>query len=110
LVVDKELIVDKVVLINKDPYSLCCGSTDMGLSHSIRQGALNVTSVTSIDGTNGYIDGHYQQTGRYDVMCDAYSMGVTVLVTLSLSFLSKNLKKKIHFFSLRVIFFGQKKY
>ena len=55
----------------------------MGLARSIRSGALNVTSVTSIAGTNGYIDVHYQQTGRYDVMCDAYSMGVTVLVTLT---------------------------
>jgi hypothetical protein len=49
----------------------------------MRPGALNATSVTSIAGTNGYIDGHYEHTGRYDVMCDAYSMGVTVLVTLT---------------------------
>jgi hypothetical protein len=47
----------------------------MGLSRSIRPGALNVSSVTSIAGTNGYMDVHYQTTGRYDVMCDAYSMG-----------------------------------
>jgi hypothetical protein len=55
----------------------------MGLARSIRPGALNATSVTTIAGTNGYIDRHYEHTGRYDVMCDAYSMGVTVLVTLT---------------------------
>jgi hypothetical protein len=55
----------------------------MGLARSIRSGALSVSSVTSIAGTNGYMDLHYQTTGRYDVMCDAYSMGVTVLVTLT---------------------------
>ena len=48
-----------------------------------RPGAVNVSSVNSIAGTNGYMDVHYQTTGRYDVMCDAYSMGVTVLATLT---------------------------
>lgn len=61
----------------------CMCAADMGLARSIRPGALNVSSVTSIAGTNGYMDVHYQTTGRYDVMCDAYSMGVTVLVTLT---------------------------
>jgi hypothetical protein len=55
----------------------------MGLARSIRPGALNTTSVTTIAGTNGYIDRHYEHTGRYDVMCDTYSMGVAVLVTLT---------------------------
>jgi hypothetical protein len=55
----------------------------MGLTPCIRPDTLNVTSLTSIAGTNGYIDGHYEHTVRYDVMCDTYSMGVTVLVTFT---------------------------
>jgi hypothetical protein len=48
----------------------CVCVTDMGLARSIWPGALNATSVTTIAGTNGYIDRHYEHTGRYDVMCD----------------------------------------
>ena len=62
---------------------VCVSQSDMGLVHSIRSNVLNTTSVTTIPGTNGYIDRHYEHTGRYDVMCDTYSMGVTILVTLT---------------------------
>ncbi len=55
----------------------------MCVLHSIRSGVLNVTSVTSTVGTNDYIDRYYEHTDRYDVMCDSYSMGVTVFVTLT---------------------------
>jgi serine/threonine protein kinase len=56
---------------------------DGGLARTLRPNASHATSVVSIAGTDGFIDDHYQKTGRLDVKADAYSMGVTLLIILT---------------------------
>jgi hypothetical protein len=56
---------------------------DMGLARAQRQAAAHLTAASSIAGTNGYLDGYYLTTGRFDEIADAYAVGVTLLVLLS---------------------------
>ena len=57
--------------------------SDMGLAREQRPVAAHATTVTSIAGTNGYMDDYYQSTGRFDEAADGYAMGVSILVTLT---------------------------
>lgn len=54
---------------------------DMGLARE--QGAAGQNVTTSVAGTNGFMDYYYQDTGRFDVSCDAYAMGVVILMVLT---------------------------
>ena len=56
---------------------------DMGLARAPRLGAAQLTTVTSIAGTNGFLDEHYATTGQYDAPADCFAMGVTLLVLLT---------------------------
>ena len=56
---------------------------DLGLARQQRPAAHNVTTMTSIAGTNGFMDEHYQGSGRFDAAADCYSMGISILVTLT---------------------------
>jgi len=56
---------------------------DMGLARQQRPAANNVTTMTSIAGTNGFMDDHFQFTGRFDESADGYAMGIAILVTLT---------------------------
>ena len=56
---------------------------DMGLARQTRPEAAHVTTMTSIAGTNGFMDNYYQSTGRFDASADGYAMGVTLLVLLT---------------------------
>jgi serine/threonine protein kinase len=53
---------------------------DMGLA---RQAAQHITTMTTLAGTNGFMDNFYMSTGRFDASCDGYAMGVTLLVLLT---------------------------
>ena len=57
--------------------------SDMGLAREQRPAAAHVTTMTTIAGTNGYIDDNYQVSGRYDESADGFAMGVTLLVILT---------------------------
>ena len=39
--------------------------------------------MTTIAGTNGFMDSFYQSTGKFDASADGYAMGVTLLVLLT---------------------------
>jgi len=56
---------------------------DMGLARQTRPEAAHVTTMTTIAGTNGFMDDYYQDTGRFDASADGYAMGVTLLVLLT---------------------------
>ena len=56
---------------------------DMGLARQVRPAADRVTTVTTISGTNGFMDTYYTSTGRFDASADGYAMGVTLLVLLT---------------------------
>ena len=56
---------------------------DMGLARAQHPAAAHLTAASSIAGTNGYLDGYYLTTGRFDEIADAYAVGVTLLVLLS---------------------------
>jgi len=56
---------------------------DMGLAQQQRPAANNVTTMTSIAGTNGFMDQYYQTTGKFDESADGYAMGISILVTLT---------------------------
>jgi hypothetical protein len=53
---------------------------DMGLARAQCLAAAHLTTATSIDGTNGYLDDYYLTTGLFDEKADAYAVGVTLLV------------------------------
>ena len=55
----------------------------MGLAQQTRPAADHITTMTTIAGTNGFMDDHYQTTGRFDASADGYAMGVTLLVLLT---------------------------
>ena len=57
--------------------------SDMGLARPQRAGATHATTMTSIAGTNGYVDAHFAATGRFDKEADCYSMGVTAQQVLT---------------------------
>ena len=57
--------------------------SDMGLAREQRPDAAHVTTMTTIAGTNGYIDDNYLASGRYDEAADGFAMGVTLLVILT---------------------------
>ena len=56
---------------------------DMGLARQTRPEAAHVTTMTTIAGTNDFMDNYYQSTGRFDASADGYAMGVTLLVLLT---------------------------
>ena len=56
---------------------------DMGLARAQRPGAEHLTTVTSIAGTNGYLDEVYVNYGTFDASADGYAMGVTLLGLLT---------------------------
>jgi len=56
---------------------------DMGLARAQRPEAAHLTTSMTIYGTNGYVDGHYQATGQYDMSSDGFSLGVTLLELLT---------------------------
>ena len=55
---------------------------DMGLARAQRLTAPHLTTMTSIAGTNGYLDEYYVTTGRFDEAADGYAVGVTMLALL----------------------------
>ena len=56
---------------------------DMGLARAQRTAAAHLTTVTSVAGTNGYLDDYYLTTGRFDEAADGYAVGVVLLVLLT---------------------------
>ena len=56
---------------------------DMGLARQARPAADHITTMTTIAGTNGFMDNYYMSTGRFDASADGYAMGVTLLVLLT---------------------------
>jgi vacuolar-type H+-ATPase subunit H len=56
---------------------------DMGLARAKRTAAAHLTTVTSVAGTNGYLDENYLGTGRFDESADGYAMGVVMLMLLT---------------------------
>ena len=56
---------------------------DMGLARQARPAAQHITTMTTLAGTNGFMDPFYTSTGRFDASCDGYAMGVTLLVILT---------------------------
>ncbi|KAJ1476723.1 kinase-like domain-containing protein [Baffinella frigidus] len=51
---------------------------DVGLARALAVGGTHVT--TQVAGTSGFIDHHYQTTGRFDASCDGFSFGVVLLM------------------------------
>lgn len=56
--------------------SICLA--DMGLARAQQPGAGHLTTVSSIAGTNGYLDDAYVNHGIFDASADDYAMGVTL--------------------------------
>jgi len=56
--------------------------SDVGLAQLLSSRRKHVSN-SFVCGTHGYLDPHYLQTGHFDVQCDAYAVGVTMLMTLT---------------------------
>ena len=55
--------------------------SDMGVARQNRPVTAHMTTVTSIAGTNCYMDGYYQSIGRFDEAADDYALAVSIIVT-----------------------------
>jgi len=56
---------------------------DLGLARQQRPAAHHITTMTTIAGTNGFMDDNYLTTGQFDDAADCYAMGICILVTLT---------------------------
>jgi hypothetical protein len=56
--------------------------SDLGLAREMAAGGLHRTTSVLV-GTNGYVDPHAVQSGRYDKKTDGYAFGVTMLQVLT---------------------------
>ena len=56
---------------------------DMGLARALRADTDNLTTVTTVAGTHGFMEQGYEMHGRFDKLADGYAMGVTLLVLIT---------------------------
>lgn len=56
---------------------------DAGMARDIAGAGASHMTTTHIAGTNGYVDPHVLQSGRYDQKSDGYAFGITMLRTVT---------------------------